>query len=152
MATQEFLLLTISSYQWVPWKQIREFYTRHLSFDAAFVSWAEILLDHLNLSNFISLDPVPPKTTIIYLCLIPKDEKWLTWRKLFERFTNITKFYSRFNKSVVFFQLVSILGQVGSKFKRFFTEEIEISSQHMYMYIYIYMCVCVTYVYAPIYS
>ena len=71
----------------------------------------------MNLSNFLSLDPVPPKIKIIYLCLISNNEKWLTERKFFERFTNIIKFYSRFNKSVVFFQLVSILEQVGSKFR-----------------------------------
>ena len=35
-----------------------------MQFDIAFVPWVKVLLGHLNLSNFLFLDPVPRKVKI----------------------------------------------------------------------------------------
>ena len=36
-----------------------------MEFDIALLPWVKVLLDLLNLSNFLSLDPVPPMIKII---------------------------------------------------------------------------------------
>ena len=56
-----------------------------------------------NLSNFLSLYPAPPKKKIVYMFLISSNEKWLTWRKIFEKFTTIPKIFSRNYTSFIFF-------------------------------------------------
>ena len=95
-----------------------------MQFDIAFVSWVKILLDLLSLSNFLSLNPVPPKIKIICFWFQKVKNDWL-WIKVFERFITIL------NISVdiiwdLFFQLVLIFEKLDSKVERFSTEQLKI--------------------------
>ena len=57
--------MPISWYQRIERREIIEGYRGYMEFDIAFVSWVKVLLELLNLSNFLSLDPVRPKTKTI---------------------------------------------------------------------------------------
>ena len=69
-------------------REITEGYRGYMQFDIAFVSWVDVLLDLLSLSNFLSLDPVPRKTKIICFWFQMMKNHWV-WRKFFGRFITI---------------------------------------------------------------
>ena len=78
------------------------------------------MLDLLKLSNFPSLDPVPKKAkTICFSFQTMKNDSF--WRKVFERYIIILN-VSFDIIGVLFFQLVSIIEKLDSKFEKFFTE------------------------------
>ena len=54
-----------SWYKRIERRDITEGYRGYMEFDITLLSWVKVLLDLLNLSNFLSLDPVPPKIKII---------------------------------------------------------------------------------------
>ena len=88
------------------------------------------MLHLLNLSNFLSLHPLLPKTKIICLWFQTIKNDWV-WRKIFERFliiltvsVDIIGFFS--------FQLVLILEKLDRKFKSFFVEELKIPYHPQY--------------------
>ena len=53
--------MPINWYKRTERREVTEGYIGYMQFDIAFVSWVKVLLDLLKLSNFLSLDPVPPK-------------------------------------------------------------------------------------------
>ena len=57
--------MPISWYQRIEQREMTEGYRGYMKFDIALVSWVKVVLDHLKLSNFLSLYPVVPKTKII---------------------------------------------------------------------------------------
>ena len=114
-ATQGFLLVPLSWYQRIEQREITEGYRGYMEFDIAFVSWVKVLLDLLKLSNFVSLDPVFPKTKSICFWFQTMKNDWV-WRKVFERFVTILT-VSVDIIGVLSFQLVSILGKLVCKFK-----------------------------------
>ena len=83
-----FLLVPISWYQRIEQREITEGYRGYMEFDIAFVSWVKVLLDLLKLSNFLSLDPVFPKTKIIYFWFQTMKNDWVL-RRFFERYITI---------------------------------------------------------------
>ena len=101
-------------------KRITEGYRGYMEFDIAFVSWVKVLLDLFKLSKFLSLDPVFPKKKIIYFWFKTMKNDWV-WRKCFERYITILS-VSVDIIGALFFQLVSLLEKLDSKFESFFTE------------------------------
>ena len=53
--------MPISWYKRSERREVTEGYRGYMKFDIAFVTRVKFLLDLLKLSNFLSLDPVPPK-------------------------------------------------------------------------------------------
>ena len=82
------------------------------------------MLDLLNLSNLLSLDPVPHKTKIICFWFQTMKNDW-DWRKIFGGFLTILN-NSVNIMGVLSFQLVSVSENLDSKFKSFLTEELKI--------------------------
>ena len=119
-ATQGFLLVPLSWYQRIEQREITEGYRGYMEFDIAFVSWVKVLLDLFKLCKFLSLDPVFPKKKIIYFWFKTMKNDWV-WRKCFERYITILSVLVDI-RGVLFFQLVSLLQKLDSKFESFFTE------------------------------
>ena len=114
-------------------------YRRYMKFDIAFVSWVKILLDLLKLSNFLSLDPVFP-TRKNHMFFISNNENYWVWRKFFERFITILNVWADIIR-VLFFQLVSIIRNLDSKFRSFFTEELKILNNNLIQYLYLFILI-----------
>ena len=91
----------------------------------------------LKWSNFLSIDPVPPKTKIICFSFqTMKNDS--VWRKVFQRYITIPNLSVNII-GVLFFNLISIVKKLHWKFKSFFTDELKIPEQRFNT------------VYAPIY-
>ena len=74
-------------------------------------------------------DPVSPKTKIICFWFQTMKNDWI-WRQVFERFITIRNIFVN-STHVLFFQVLSIFEKLHSKFKSSFTEELEITEQHL---------------------
>ena len=85
---------------------------RSMKFDIAFVSWWNVFLDLLKLSNFLSLYPLTPKTKIICFWFQNMKHDWI-WRNVFERFITILNVSVNLI-GVLFLQLVSIFEKFHS--------------------------------------
>ena len=77
-----------------------------------------VLLDFLKFSNFLSLDPVFPKTKIIYFWFQTMKNDWVL-RRFFERYITILSVSANIIE-VLFFQLVSLFEKLEAKFESFF--------------------------------
>ena len=88
-----------------------------------FVSWVKDLLDILKLWNLLSLDPIFPKTKSICFWFQAMKNDWV-WRKVFERFVNVLNVLVDIIR-VLFFQLVSVIKMLDSKFESFLAVELK---------------------------
>ena len=110
--TQRFLMAPKSWFQRIERREITEGYRGYMQFDMPLVSLENVLLDLFNLSNFLSLDPVRPKTNIICFWFQTVQNDWL-WRKVFESFITILNVSADIID--LFFQLVSIFEKLSLK-------------------------------------
>ena len=112
-----------------------ECYRRYVDFHIAFVSWVKVLLDPLKLSNFLSFDPVFPKTKSICFWFQTMENDWV-WRKFFERFITILIVLVDI-AGVLFSQLLTIIEKLHSKFESFFTEKWKIPNNYLIQYMHL---------------
>ena len=89
------------------------------------------------LCNFLSLYPFPKKTKILCFWFQTMKNDWV-WRKVFERFITILNISVDIIR-VLFFQLVSILEKLDSKFESFFTEELKIYNNTLIRYLHLFI-------------
>ena len=86
----------------------------------SFFIWAKVLLDLLSLSNFFSLNPLPPYIKIVCFLFRTVKKDWV-WTRNFGGFiTNLkcfTWYWSR-----IFLELASIFEKVDSNFEGFSTK------------------------------
>ena len=88
--------------------------------DVGFVSSGKGLLDLLKLSNFLSLHPLfTTRKIICFLFQTMKNDR--VCRQFFERFITILNVLVDIIE-FLFFQLLSIIKKLHSKFESFFTE------------------------------
>ena len=131
--------MPISWYQNIEQREITEGYRGYMEFDIAFVSWVKVLLDLLKLSNFVSLDPVFPKTKSICFWFQTMKNDWV-WRKVFERFVTILNVWVDIIR-VLFFQLVSVIKKLDSKFESFLAGELKILNNNLIQYVYLFILI-----------
>ena len=131
--------MPISWYQNIEQREITEGYRGYMEFDIAFVSWVKVLLDLLKLSNLHCLDPVFPKTKVIYFWFQTMKNDWV-WGKTFDRFITILIVLA-VNIRVLFFELASIIKKLPYKFGSFFTEELKILNNNLIQYVYLFILI-----------
>ena len=95
------------------------------------------MVDLLKWSNFPFLDPAPKEAKIICFSFQTMKNDWV-WRKVFERYITILNVLVDII-GVLFFQLVSIIEKLDSKFESFSTEKLKILNNTLIRYVHLFI-------------
>ena len=93
----------------------------------------------LKLSNFLFLGPVFPKRKIICFLFQTIKKSWVG-RKFFERIITILNVWADIIR-LLFFQVVSVIRKLDSKFGSLFTKELKILNNNLIQYLYLFILI-----------